>query len=1132
MPSHLSNCDTKVCARRRRAEKNSPKATEMLDSYSERSQSLDLPLSIYSRMEIAKQKDNEKSVWSHAVGRATLRLQKFWDNQGPTMTINFVLLRSPLLSSHDPDIVIVRQEFNIRPPLSEVLWNFSRYNDRARVTLEQNPHFYLDFPADESAYTPMFQCRPLHDLGALKHNDTVYVLSDGPGRVFLDIEHKHRVFGNVWSPNGTLIFRDRFGVLEGEQLVRGSRVRGNLWYCEQQVVFHGSQSRLGSRFDRHDLRPIVTMSSADHPAGGVFEDWTALNHLASRSILIHIYSSQNSPGPTSSPDLPPPLPPISEQPGYPVYYTTINTLSDDILLDIFAYYRLDEENGWNVWCKLSHICRRWRHLVHYSAFHLGMYILCTNGCPTLGTLDHLPPLPLFVDYQGTITQQDESAIRDALLLRDRVSHIDLHLPPSILHKFLMLMDEPFSVLKHLSLSSSTDEDTRLVLPRTFLAPNLCHLALLGINLPKRLRFLFSTVSLVTLTFTNIRASGYFHPRLLAARLQFLSQLERLSIGFSIPIPRPRAETELLDKRGMPVTLPNLKHLTFQGVSAYLECLVAQISAPHLKRLEITLFNQIAFSLPHLSHFTNIIEAFKLPAATVFFGSEVTIAMDHYITQQYGAPFTLRVRCNELDWQVDCAAQICSALMPALFGVEELGLRFHEQTLPTEWQNGEIDGTTWHELLRAFVGARQLRLCVALSQELSHALQVGYVGSEPGLLPSLWEIVSESHRHARDLFSSFIDARRIAGRPVAITMEHETTIDDILKPVARLRILSIGRSGVGKSSLINSVFGINAAYNADYKPGEADIQQEFVSPENQFFVLHDSKGFEPGDLSNFERVRKFIQQRTRPELPLSERIHVVWLCTETPTAGGRVFESGDEKLLQFVHNNQVPIVIVFTQYDRLVRTKEYELREEHPHMNPTRRRDRGVEEAQKAFEDCLKSVRRTMNRLGIPMPPYATVSVRPGHQEDVSSLVKVTRNVVKERLKYDTWELWAIAQRRSLPVKIDVCITKVIGYYRSLMDSRRGAPESRPILLRDCIGGLHNDIITCWNFKGEVLNSPEFRQLMLCLVQDVHTKPNVSMLVIHLCEMALNNPSRKQHTFGPTALNRLYRGSRLRFERIV
>jgi hypothetical protein len=141
------------------------------------------------------------------------------------MTINFVVLQSPLLTPHDPETVIVTREHQLMhvldnnlihsseelsasPSLPEILWNFSRYRDRARITLEQNPHFYLRCPVDESAYTPKFRRHPLQDTsGALEHKDTVYVLFDGPCRVFLDIEHKPRIFGNVWSLNGLLVFR-------------------------------------------------------------------------------------------------------------------------------------------------------------------------------------------------------------------------------------------------------------------------------------------------------------------------------------------------------------------------------------------------------------------------------------------------------------------------------------------------------------------------------------------------------------------------------------------------------------------------------------------------------------------------------------------------------------------------------------------------------------------------------------------------------------------------------------------------------------------------------------------------------------------------------------------------------------
>ncbi|KAF8258009.1 hypothetical protein EI94DRAFT_1670174, partial [Lactarius quietus] len=66
---------------------------------------------------------------------------------------------------------------------------------------------------------------------------------------------------------------------------------------------------------------------------------------------------------------------------------------------------------------------------------------------------------------------------------------------------------------------------------------------------------------------------------------------------------------------------------------------------------------------------------------------------------------------------------------------------------------------------------------------------------------------------------------------------------------------------------------------------------------------------------FETVCDFVEKRLQKPL-LKDRLHGVWLCVETPTAGGRVFETGDEKLLEFVHEKGVPLVLVFTQYDRL------------------------------------------------------------------------------------------------------------------------------------------------------------------------------------------------------------------------
>ncbi|KAG2108037.1 uncharacterized protein F5147DRAFT_181063 [Suillus discolor] len=59
-------------------------------------------------------------------------------------------------------------------------------------------------------------------------------------------------------------------------------------------------------------------------------------------------------------------------------------------------------------------------------------------------------------------------------------------------------------------------------------------------------------------------------------------------------------------------------------------------------------------------------------------------------------------------------------------------------------------------------------------------------------------------------------------------------------LSRFRILVIGKSGLGKSSLISHAFGVGKEIFAHNKLGEASIDKELISPRNERFVLHDCK----------------------------------------------------------------------------------------------------------------------------------------------------------------------------------------------------------------------------------------------------------------------------------------------------
>ncbi|KAF8415644.1 hypothetical protein L210DRAFT_3585228, partial [Boletus edulis BED1] len=77
----------------------------------------------------------------------------------------------------------------------------------------------------------------------------------------------------------------------------------------------------------------------------------------------------------------------------------------------------------------------------------------------------------------------------------------------------------------------------------------------------------------------------------------------------------------------------------------------------------------------------------------------------------------------------------------------------------------------------------------------------------------------------------------------------STTTSLIQRCSRFRLLIIGNSGVGKSSLLHEVFGVEGVRASDTNRGISDIDQEFVSPTNARFVVHDSLGFESGDEGN-------------------------------------------------------------------------------------------------------------------------------------------------------------------------------------------------------------------------------------------------------------------------------------------
>jgi hypothetical protein len=67
---------------------------------------------------------------------------------------------------------------------------------------------------------------------------------------------------------------------------------------------------------------------------------------------------------------------------------------------------------------------------------------------------------------------------------------------------------------------------------------------------------------------------------------------------------------------------------------------------------------------------------------------------------------------------------------------------------------------------------------------------------------------------------------------------------------------------------------------------------------------------------------------------------------------------------FIFTETVPIVVVFTKYDLLVRMKRDELEEDNINLGPWDLNKRSKDEAQKVSDTCVKSVESAFRRLGL------------------------------------------------------------------------------------------------------------------------------------------------------------------------
>jgi len=213
----------------------------------------------------------------------------------------------------------------------------------------------------------------------------------------------------------------------------------------------------------------------------------------------------------------------------------LNTFPGDILLQVFDFCRPEasetDENFYNWWHGLVHVCQRWRQLVFGSPCRLNLQLLCTRKSPVRKKLDCWPKVPIAINIKGrrNLSRTQEDNLLAIFEHSDRVCSVTLSITRPQLEKVVKMMLKQFPALTHLRVLTSCDSFRCCSsLPSEFLggpaSVGLRELHISGISPPALPSGLLSASDLVDLHLRDFTMTDHVSPEAMVARLSVMTKL--------------------------------------------------------------------------------------------------------------------------------------------------------------------------------------------------------------------------------------------------------------------------------------------------------------------------------------------------------------------------------------------------------------------------------------------------------------------------------------------------------------------------------------------------------------------------------------------------------------------------------
>ncbi|NJN10790.1 MAG: DUF697 domain-containing protein [Richelia sp. RM1_1_1] len=137
-------------------------------------------------------------------------------------------------------------------------------------------------------------------------------------------------------------------------------------------------------------------------------------------------------------------------------------------------------------------------------------------------------------------------------------------------------------------------------------------------------------------------------------------------------------------------------------------------------------------------------------------------------------------------------------------------------------------------------------------------------------------------------------------------EIETVLRQARKERGHVNILIAGRTGVGKSTLINSVFQGDFAETGQGKPVTTGTTK--ITKENIPLSIYDTRGLEMKDYKETVQELKDLIKKLSTNDP-NDHIHAAWVCIAEPSAR---IEVAEQDLVKMLSKEGIPVIVVITK----------------------------------------------------------------------------------------------------------------------------------------------------------------------------------------------------------------------------